>query len=36
VREKTHAHRSMKDDVEEGVKKRRLGEMVDVFMKCAL
>lgn len=31
MREKTHAHRKMKDDVPEDVKKRRLTEIIDTF-----
>ena len=36
MREKTHAHRSMTDDVPEDVKKDRLQRMIDVFMKAQL
>jgi len=31
MREKTHAHRTMEDDVPEDIKKRRLQEVIDVF-----
>ena len=31
MRGKTHAHRKMKDDVEDEVKKRRLNEVIEVF-----
>lgn len=31
MREKTHAHRKMKDNVPESVKKERLIRMIDVF-----
>ena len=31
MREKTHAHRKLQDDVPEAVKKRRLAEVIDVF-----
>ncbi|EGG21365.1 hypothetical protein DFA_01246 [Cavenderia fasciculata] len=34
LREKTHAHRSMKDDVTEDVKARRLKEVIDTYYKC--
>lgn len=33
MREKTHAHRTMQDDVPEEVKQRRLREIIDVFQK---
>lgn len=36
MREKTHAHRSMVDDVPEQVKKDRLQRMIDTFMKAQL
>ena len=36
MREKTHAHRSMKDNVPEAVKKERLIRMIDVFKKNQL
>lgn len=36
MREKTHAHRSMKDDVPEEVKKERLTRMIDTFLKAQL
>ena len=32
-RERTHAHRRMQDDVEEGVKRRRLQELVETFRR---
>ncbi|CAG0916651.1 unnamed protein product [Notodromas monacha] len=35
LREKTHAHRKLTDDVAENVKKRRLVEMQTVFRSCA-
>ena len=31
MREKTHAHRRMKDNVPEDVKKRRLVQLIDLF-----
>ena len=31
LREKTHAHRKLSDDVPEAVKKRRLREVIEVF-----
>lgn len=33
MREKTHAHRRMQDNVPEDVKKRRLIEMIDTFKR---
>mmetsp|Transcript_18927 Transcript_18927/g.40723 ORF Transcript_18927/g.40723 Transcript_18927/m.40723 type:complete len:286 (+) Transcript_18927:1-858(+) len=33
MREKTHAHRTMQDDVPEDVKKRRLQQVIDVFQR---
>ncbi len=36
LREKTHAHRSLKDDVPEDVKKDRLKRMIDTFLKAQL
>lgn len=33
MREKTHAHRRMQDNVPEDVKKERLVRMIDVFKK---
>lgn len=33
MREKTHAHRKMKDNVPEDVKKERLIRMIDLFKK---
>lgn len=36
MREKTHAHRSMVDDVPENVKKLRLQRMIDTFLKAQL
>jgi tRNA A37 methylthiotransferase MiaB len=33
MREKTHAHRNMVDDVPEEIKKDRLKRMIDVFLK---
>jgi tRNA A37 methylthiotransferase MiaB len=36
MREKTHAHRRMKDNVPEEVKLRRLSEIIQVFHKGAL
>ena len=31
MREKTHAHRALEDDVPEATKKRRLREVIDTF-----
>jgi tRNA A37 methylthiotransferase MiaB len=31
MREKTHAHRRMKDNIPEDVKKERLNKMIEVF-----
>lgn len=36
MREKTHAHRRMQDNVPEDVKKRRLIEMIDTFKRNQL
>jgi len=36
MREKTHAHRRMQDNVPEDVKKRRLQEMIDTFKRVQL
>ena len=36
MREKTHAHRAMKDNVPETVKKERLSKMIEVFKKNQL
>lgn len=36
MREKTHAHRRMQDNVPEDVKKRRLIQMIDTFKKNQL
>lgn len=36
MRERTHAHRRMEDDVPEAVKQRRLREIIDVFRAGAL
>jgi len=36
LREKTHAHRSLKDDVPEDVKQRRLKEVIDLFYDLAI
>ena len=36
MREKTHAHRTMKDNVPESVKKERLSKMIEVFKKKQL
>ena len=36
MREKTHAHRRMQDNVPEPVKKERLTRMIDTFKKCQL
>lgn len=36
MREKTHAHRSMTDDVPENVKQNRLQRMIDTFLKAQL
>ena len=33
MRGKTHAHRNLVDDVDERVKKRRLGEVIDTFRR---
>ena len=33
MREKTHAHRRMKDNVPEDVKKERLIRMIEIFKK---
>eukprot|EP00004_Rigifila_ramosa_P010247 TRINITY_DN2205_c0_g1_i13.p2 TRINITY_DN2205_c0_g1~~TRINITY_DN2205_c0_g1_i13.p2 ORF type:complete len:198 (+),score=40.21 TRINITY_DN2205_c0_g1_i13:431-1024(+) len=35
LREKTHAHRTMSDDVPEGTKKRRLAEVIATFQRHA-
>lgn len=36
MREKTHAHRRMKDNVPENVKKERLNRMIDTFKRNQL
>lgn len=36
MREKTHAHRTMKDNVPEDVKKERLVRMIEIFKKNQL
>ena len=36
LREKTHAHRRMEDDVPEAVKKERLTRLIEVFKRRQL